>query len=359
MINLLLVFVPVAFVLEYLGAPPLFVFLASSLGIVPLAGWLSTATEELAAHTGAGIGGLLNATFGNATELIIAFFALMAGQVDVVKASIVGSIIGNILLVLGFAAFFGGLRHPKLSYNAEQVKVQASMLVIALIAFVLPAAFDYNEQARFAQTQAQASITDAELSLGVAIVLIALYVASLIFSLITHKDVLSSEQELEMPEASWSVKRSLAVLLGATVAIAFLSEFLVGAIDGFTDVLGLSPTFVGLIIIPIIGNAAEHASAVVFAMKGNMDLAVAVALGSALQIALLVAPLLILLSWVIGSPTDLVLRGPLELTALVGAVLIGNSVARDGETHWLEGLMLLGVYVMLGLAFFFTPVMGG
>lgn len=358
MLNLLLIFVPIAFVLEYTGASPTLVFVASSLAIVPLAGWLGRATEELAAHSGPTIGGLLNATFGNATELIIAFFALTAGQVEVVKASIVGSIIGNILLVLGAAAIIGGRRYAVLSFNVENVKVLSSMLVITIIGFVVPAIFDINERVRFAFSESQSRIDDAQMSLGVAIVLIVLYVGNLFFSLGSHKDMLSTADEADVSEASWSMPRAIGMLLAATIMIAFMSEFLVGALEGFTATLGLSASFVGLIIIPIVGNAAEHASAVTFALKNKMDLAVTIALGSALQIALLVAPLLILLSWAIGRPTDLVLRGPLELIALVGSVLIGNSVARDGEMHWYEGMMLLGVYAILALAFFFTPSSG-
>lgn len=197
--------------------------------------------------------------------------------------------------------------------------------------------------------------TDARLSLGVAIVLLVLYVGNLIFSLITHRDFLSNSDEPESVTTSWSPMVATGILLGATVLIAFMSEALVDALEGFTSAINLSPTFVGLIIIPIVGNAAEHASAVTFALKNKMDLSISIALGSALQIALLVSPLLIVLSWFIGQPTDLVLRGPLELIALIGAVFIGTSVARDGETNWYEGLMLLGVYVILALAFFWTP----
>ncbi|MFN8492240.1 MAG: calcium/proton exchanger [Caldilineaceae bacterium] len=356
MLKYLLIFVPVAFVLEYTHAAPTLIFLAAALGIVPLAGWLGQATEELAAHLGAAIGGLLNATFGNATELIIAFFALLAGQVEVVKASIIGSIIGNVLLVLGLAALVGGRRYARLGYNVENIKVLSSMMVITMIGFVVPAVFDFNERIRLSESEAHALTLDADLSLGVAIVLIILYAGNLIFSLITHKDLLSSsDEEAGEHAAGWSIPRAVGILLVATVLIAFMSEFLVGALEGFTSALGLSATFVGLIVIPIIGNAAEHASAVTFAMRNKMDLAVVIAIGSALQIALLVAPLLVLLSWAIGQPMDLVLRGPLELTALIGSVLIANSVARDGETHWYEGLMLLGVYIILAIAFFFTP----
>ncbi len=355
LLKIMLIFVPVAFVLEYMHASPTLIFLATALAIVPLAGWLSQATEELASHVGATLGGLLNATFGNATELIIAFFALSAGQVDVVKASIIGSIIGNILLVLGFAAFLGGRRHLRLVYNEENIKILSSMLVISIIGFVIPAIFDFSERVHYALPENQSVVMDERLSLGVALVLIALYVGNLFFSFGSHKDILSSGEVPELTAASWSVTRSIAVLLVATVLVAFMSEFLVGALEGFTKSFSLSASFVGLIIIPVVGNAAEHASAVTFALKNKMDLAVTIALGSALQIALLVAPILVLLSWLIGRPMDLVLRSPLELAALIGSVLIGNSIARDGETNWYEGLMLLGVYVILALAFFFTP----
>lgn len=359
MLNLLLLFIPIAFILELMGASPTLVFLASALAILPLAGWLGHATEELATHLGAAVGGLLNATFGNATELIIAFFALLAGQVEVVKASLIGSIIGNLLLVLGLAALFGGWRRTRQSFNVENIKILSSMLVIAMIGFVVPAVFDFNELARLNESASEALILDADLSLGVAIILLALYAGNIVFSLITHKDLLSSSDELEESHtAKWSMQKAIGVLLGATVLIAFLSEFLVGALEGFTETIGLSAGFVGLIVIPIIGNAAEHASAVTFAMKNKMDLAVVIAIGSALQIALLVAPILVLLSWLIGNPMDLVLRSPLELIALIGSVLIGNSVARDGETNWYEGLMLLGVYLILAVAFFFTPGAG-
>ncbi len=356
LLNILLLFVPIAFFLEYTHASPTYVFLASALAIIPLSGWLGHATEELAARVGATVGGLLNATFGNATELIIAFFALSAGQVDVVKATIVGSIIGNLLLILGLSAFLGGLRYPKMSFNVENVKVLSSMLVITMIGFFVPVVFDYNERVRFAVSEVQSRVTDAEMSLGVSVVLIALYIGNLIFSLGSHRDLLSSSDDDDTTTpATWSVGKALGVLLLATVLIGFMSEFLVGGLEGFTENLGLSTYFVGLILIPVIGNAAEHTSAITFALKNKMDVSVIISLGSAIQIALLVAPLLVLASWVMGNPIDLVLRGPLDLVALVGAVLIGNSIARDGETNWYEGLMLLGVYVLFAIAFFFTP----
>jgi Ca2+:H+ antiporter len=354
LLSILLIFVPIAVWLEYTEASPTFIFVASALAIIPLAGWLGRATEEIAAHLGAAAGGLLNATFGNATELIVASFALYAGQIEVVKASIIGSIAGNVLLVLGLAAFLGGRRHTFLRYNSNNVNVLASMLTIAMIGFLVPAVFDFNEVNRLQLSRLQSLVGDAEFSLGVAIILIIIYIGSLIFSFISHRDMLSAHEE-EAHEAAWSVTRASTILVAATIAIAFMSEYLVGAIEGFTETIGLSASFVGLIIIPVVGNAAEHASAVTFALKNKMDLAITIALGSALQVALLVAPVLILLSWIIGNPTDLVLRSPLELATLIGSVIIANSVARDGEMHWYEGFMLLGVYLILALAFFFTP----
>jgi Ca2+:H+ antiporter len=360
MLNWLLIFVPVAVFLELTHANPTLIFIACCLAILPLAGLMGRATEELAVRTGPAIGGLLNATFGNATELIIAFFALRQGKIDVVKASITGSIIGNLLLVLGLALFLGGLRYQRQTFNSQNARVTGSLLIISMIAFLVPALFDFTEQ-QFGITADQIRIDDARLALGVSFILIGLYIANIIFSLFTHKDLLSTSDEAseEHHEAKWSPLVATGVLLGAAVAVGFMSEFLVGSLEGFTAQFGLSEFFVGLIIIPIVGNAAEHAAAVVFAMKNKMDLGITIAIGSTIQIALLVAPLLVILSWIIGQPMDLVLNNPLELVTLVGSVLIANSVAQDGETNWLEGLMLLGVYAILAVAFFFLPSVSG
>lgn len=352
-LNWLLVFVPVAFGLELSHAGATLVFGAACLAILPLAGLMGSATEALAVRTGATVGGLLNATFGNATELIIAFFALSAGKFAVVKASLTGSIIGNLLLVLGLSLFVGGLRYPRQTFNVQAAQTTASLLTISVIAFLVPALFDFTERS-FGVTPGEVRIDDTHLALGVSLVLIGLYLANLVFSLVTHKDLLSESDDADH-EASWSPRVAVAVLLAATVLVGFMSEYLVGSLEGFTAAFGLSEFFVGLIIIPIVGNAAEHASAVLFALKNKMGLAVTIALGSTTQIALLVAPLLVVLSFVIGRPMDLVLSNYLELVALVGAVLIANSVVRDGETNWLEGLMLLGVYLILAIAFFFLP----
>ena len=345
---------PVTFWLEFNHASDTLIFGAACLAILPLAGLIGSATEQLAARTGSTIGGLLNATFGNATELIIAFFALSAGKFDVVKASITGSIIGSLLLVLGLAMFLGGLRYPRQTFNAHAAQVTASLLTISVIAFMVPALFDFTERS-FGIAPADVRVDDTHLALGVSVVLIALYAANILFSLVTHHDLLSEADGEHEHGKLWSPVLALGVLLGATVLVGFMSEVLVGSLEGFTADFGLSEFFVGLIIIPIVGNAAEHAAAVVFAMRNKMGLAVTIALGSTTQVALLVAPLLVILSFVIGKPMDLVLNNQLELVALIGAVLIANSVARDGETNWLEGFMLLGVYLILGIAFFFLP----
>jgi Ca2+:H+ antiporter len=356
MLNLLLILVPVAFILEWFVHPgDTVVFVVAAGAILPLAGLMGKATEELAARAGATVGGLLNATFGNATELIIAFFALSAGKFDVVKASITGSIIGNLLLVLGLAVFLGGLKYPKQTFNPANARIASSLLIISVIAFMVPALFDLSER-QFGIAVDAIRIDDANLALGVSIVLLGLYAANIFFTFVTHKDVLSvADENAEEHTATWSVPLSLGVLLGSTILVGFMSEFLVGSLEGFTSAFHLSEFFVGLIIIPIVGNAAEHASAVVFAMKNRMELAVTIAIGSTIQVALLVAPLLVILSWIINKRMNLVLNNPLELVTLVGAVLIANSVAQDGETNWLEGLMLLGVYAILAIAFFFLP----
>ncbi len=353
MLNWLLVFVPITALLEFvLHASDVLIFASAALAIVPIAALMGQATENLAARTGSTIGGLLNATFGNATEMIIAFFALQAGKIDVVKASIVGSMIGNLLLVLGLALFLGGLKYQQQTFNKQAAGALASLLIIVMIAFLIPALFDLTERVSGVSSE-RSLIGDEQFSLGASAVLIGLYVCNMIFSLVTHKDLLSSADEDEH-ENVWSVPRAIGTLLVCTLAVAWLSEVLVGSLEGFTSALGLSELFAGLIIIPIIGNAAEHAASV-FALKNKLDLSITIAIGATIQIALLVAPVLVFASFLIGKPMDLVIHSPLELAGLVGAALITASVARDGETNWLEGAMLLGVYLLLALAFFFVP----
>jgi len=352
-LNWLLIFVPITGVLAYwLHPADSILFISAALAIVPIAALIGESTENLAVKTGPTIGGLLNATFGNATEMIIAVFALRAGKIEVVKASITGSMISNMLLVLGLALFLGGLRHRTQSFNKEVAGALASLLLIVTIAFLVPAMFDLTERMG-GVTPARALIGDETFALAASVVLIGLYVSNLIFSLVTHKDLISSSDDPHEGEP-WSTRRSVATLAVATLAVAWLSELLVGSLEGFSRQLGLTEVFAGLIIIPIIGNAAEHAASV-FAVKNKLDLAIQIALGATIQIALLVAPLLVILSFVIGQPMDLVIHRPLELVGLIGATLITASVARDGETNWLEGAMLLGVYLLLALAFFFLP----
>ena len=353
MLYWLLIFLPVTAVLALFGhVPDSILFISAALAIVPVAALIGEATENLSVHTGPTLGGLLNATFGNATELTIALFALRAGKIEVVKASITGSMISNMLLVLGLAVFLGGLRYQKQTFNKDVAGALASLLIIVIIAFLVPAMFDLTE--RFGGVPPARALTgDASFALAASFVLIGLYVGNLIFSLVTHKDLISIADEPHEGEA-WPVRRSVATLAAATVAVAWLSELLVGSLEGFSRQIGLTEVFAGLIIIPVIGNAAEHAASV-FALKNKMDLSIQIALGATIQIALLVAPVLVIASFLIGQPMDLVIHRPLELVGLIGAALITASVARDGETNWLEGAMLLGVYLLLALAFFFLP----
>jgi Ca2+:H+ antiporter len=354
MLNWLLVFLPITFVLEYFVHPgDMVVFICAALSIIPIAAQMGSATENLAVKTGPTVGGLLNATFGNATELIIAFFALRAGKIEVVKASITGSMIANMLLVLGLALLLGGFKFQKQTFNKDIAGALASLLLIVMIAFLVPAVFDLTERVS-GVSPAQTLISDEHFSLAASAVLIGLYLCNLVFSLFTHKDLLSTSDD-EHEGESWSVQRGILTLVVATLAVAWLSEVLVGSLEGFSVQLGLSEVFAGLIIIPIIGNAAEHAASV-FALKNKLDLSIQIALGATIQIALLVAPILVIASYLIGQPMDLVIHRPLELVGVIGATLITASVARDGETNWLEGAMLLGVYLLLALAFFFLPM---
>ena len=344
----LLVFVPIAIALEWLAPERhLLVFLASALAILPLAGWMGRATEQLATRLGEGVGGLLNATFGNAAELIIAFAALRAGLHDVVKASLVGSIVGNILLVLGAAMLAGGLRHREQHYNVSGARSQATMLILAAIALVLPAAY------RSASGAGDSEV--ARLSVWISLVLLAVYAAYLVFSLVTHAALFAGSHDAEQAGVAWSGGRAAGVLAVATAAIAWMSEILVGAIEPSAQGLGLSDAFVGVFVVAILGNAAEHATAVTAAMKNRMDLSLSIAIGSSVQVALFVAPLLVLASMAVGpGPISLSFGDGGVLTVLL-AVLITGQVAGDGRSDWLKGVQLLAVYVILGLAYFFLP----
>ena len=353
--TILLLFIPISLAAHFLEWGDLIVFITAALAILPLAAWMGTATEEITVVVGPGIGGFLNATFGNATELIIALVALNAGLIDVVKASITGSIISNLLLVMGLSMLLGGIRYKEQTFESVVARVNASSMNLAVIAILLPTAMNYTS----------VGINEAtvqNLSLAVAIVLILVYGLTLLFSMKTHAylyevgiaEIEEDEVTLEKPNLwLWS-----GVLLVCTLLVAWESELLVDSLEVATSKLGLSALFTGVILVPIIGNAAEHATAVTVAMKNKMDLAMSVAVGSSMQIALFVAPVLVIAGWIVGQPMDLDFN-PFELVAVAVSVLIANSISSDGKSNWLEGTLLLAAYTVLGFAFYFHPVTNG
>jgi Ca2+:H+ antiporter len=319
---------------------------------------MGRATEELAARSGPGIGGFLNVTFGNAPELIIAFFALNEGLQEVVKASLIGSILGNILLVMGAAMFIGGRKRDRQRFDRTAANVTALMLLLAVVAMIMPALFELVQGTGLPRPDAKAVDYDSDvekLSVGVALILLATYVAGLIFSMKTHKDLFNPEHGPEDHVGEpWTIRRSVLMLAGAGVAVGVMSEILVGSITEASESIGLSPFFVGVIVVAIVGNAAEHWVAIYFAMRDKMDLAVNIAIGSSAQIALFAAPVLVLLSLFVGDfPLALVFNG-FELGAVVFAVFIAQQVVAEGESTWFEGLQLLAVYAVLGLTFYFV-----
>jgi len=385
----LLIFVPIAILLRFVPGwdNPTALFIVSCLAVIPLAGWMGRATEHLAEHLGQGIGGLLNATFGNAAELIIALFALSKGLEGVVKASITGSIIGNILLVLGASFVAGGVKFPRQVFNRTAAGVSATALTLGGIALIIPTIF---HQVAAQVPVAQGGWTPAKeqtLSLAIAIVLFVTYILTLLFSLVTHKQLYVGEEaqtleggaktndaprDSDIHNASsqdyaarvaedyeehgehWSKGKSIVVLLVATAFVALVSEFLVGAVEGARESLGLTEVFVGVIVVAIVGNAAEHSSAILMAMRNKMDLSIGIALGSSLQIALFVAPLLIFASYLFGRPMNLEFTIP-EVIAVVASIIIVEQISGDGESSWIEGVQLLSVYAVLGILFYFLP----
>jgi Ca2+:H+ antiporter len=354
----LLIFIPISIAAHYLGWGSLSVFITSAIAIIPLAIWLSTATEEVAVVTGASIGALLNAVFGNATELIIALVALQQGLVDIVKASITGTIISNLLLVMGFSMLLGGLRYKEQEFKPVVARVNGSSMTLAVIAIILPTLV--IETSNGVKPEAIRN-----LSTTVAIVLIVVYALTLLFSLKTHSylyDVGLVELESGDPQNTThepTHKPNLwlwvGVLLAATVAVAYESELFVGVVEEATEGLGLTPLFTGVIVLPLIGGAAEYVTAVSVAIKNNMDLSVSIAMGSSLLVALFMAPLLVLVGLAIGQPMDLDFN-PFEAVAVAVAVIVANLISLDGRSNWLEGTLLLATYTVLGLAFYFHPV---
>ncbi len=346
---LLLLAIPVSVVLRWQQGSPLLIFLAACVAMLPLAGVMGEATEQLAERTGPTVGGLLNATFGNAAELIIALVALRAGLVDLVKASITGSILGNLLLILGLSLLAGGLKSPLLKFNRTSAGMSAAMLALATAGLAFPALFHFVHPGT---TTARLAVTELQLSEAVAIILALTYAASLVFSLRTHRALFGGDPAATPQGPTWSVLKA-AVLLGlATVGVVVESELLVATIEPVTQSLGLSQTFLGLILIPVIGNAAEHATAVTVARKGKIDLSLQIALGSSTQVALLVAPLLVLAGVLIGQPLSLLFT-PLEVVALGITTVVVSIITLDGESHWFEGVQLLALYAMVGAAAYF------
>ncbi len=348
-IDALFVFVPLALVLAFTHQSETAIFITAALGIIPLAGLLGEATDALAHHAGARIGALLNATFGNAAELIITIVAIRAGLIEVVKASITGSIIGNILLVLGLSVLVGGLKNGFQRFGRRSASVSVTMMAIAIIGLAIPAVF-----AQAIETRNHFGIE--YLSMGVAIALILGYALSLIFtfSIPSEKTPTALADETQPEHMKWSTRRALVVLAVSVIFIAALSEILVDALEPVIRQHGLTELFVGVIVVPIIGNAAEHLVAVEMALKNRMELALGIALGSSMQIALFVAPLLVFVSLLAGNPMSLVFN-PFELAALAASVIVAALIALDGESNWLEGAQLLIVYVILVLAFFYLP----
>jgi Ca2+:H+ antiporter len=352
----MLVFFPLAVWAEF--ARPdwhRFIFISACLAIIPLAAILGLATEHLASRAGEGLGGLLNATFGNAAELIIAIVALRGGQIDVVKASLTGSIIGNLLLVLGAAFVAGGLRQSVQDFNRIGATCQATTVTLAAFALVIPAGFHAGGQSFVTPEFEQ------HLSLAIALVLLGVYFLMLIFSLRTHPMLFSGEDAAAghghhpQGDALWSTGKSVLILVGSSALIAWMSELLVGSVEHAAHAMGMSQVFVGVIVVAIVGNAAEHSTAVLMAMKNRMDLTLGIAFGSSIQVALFVAPLLVLLSYAIAAePMDLVFTHG-EVVAVVLTAFIASQVASDGKSTWFDGVQLLAVYAIIGISFYCIP----
>ena len=349
----LLLFIPISLVLAYgVHASPVWIFVTGAIAILPLADGTRRATDSLANRAGPAIGGLVSITFGSIAELVLALFVLATGDTATVKAQITGSLIGTSLLCLGVAILVGGWKREKQSFKKERAGLLGSLLVLSVIALLLPVFFDYTERHR--ATHGNLAGLDEKLSLSVSVILVLVYVANLVYTLVTHRDVFSSRQSNETP--SWSAWKSLAVLLVATVLIAVESDLVAGNLQSTATQLGLTSLFLGVVVLALIGNAAEIISAVFFARQDRMGLVMGICVGSTVQVALLLAPVLVLISYFMGHPMNLVFTNPLELIAIVGAVLAVNAIAADGETTWFEGVLLIAVYCLFGVAFLFaTP----
>ena len=337
-----------------MGEHSLVTFAMAIVAIVPLAEWIRRGTEHLALRAGPAIGGLLNVSFGNLAELILALFVLAAGKADVVKAQLTGAIIGNALLGLGLSIVVGSWGRDKQTFNRAHAGQLASLLVLSTIGLTLPALFDYSVRG---DTQSDRLIRDEHLSLAVSVVLIMVYVANLVYTMVTHRGVFAyAEDDIHdhTEHQPWPIWKAMTVLATATVVTAFEAEMISGALEATATTLGLSEFFLGIILLAVIGNAAEYVSAMYFARQNQMGLAVSITVGSTIQISLLVAPVLVIASALIGHPMDLVFTSPLELVAIGAVVFAVNAIAHDGETTWFEGVLLLSTYALFGLAFYFV-----
>lgn len=349
-LNIMLIFIPISIIAEIMHLSPIWIFILSALAIIPLAAYIGRSTEAISVYTGDRIGGFLNATLGNATELIISILAIKEGLFAVVKASIAGSILGNILLVLGASMLAGGIKFNIQTFNKKAIEVTSTMLLFSIIAITVPAFFEELPSKNLL-------VNTEKISIVISIILFLIYIATIVFSMITHKDLYVEEsvaeerEEIEGGKKHWPLWVALLVLIIVTIFIAIESEILVSAVEPMTKIIGISESFVGLILIPIIGNAAEHSTAVIMAIKDKMNVAMEIAIGSSLQIILFVTPILVFVS-LFFKPMSIIFDN-FELIALISAVIIANKVSIDGESNWLEGLVLIGIYFILAVMFFF------
>jgi Ca2+:H+ antiporter len=346
---ILLAAVPVSAALRWFGAPSLLVFAVGALAITVLANWTRRATEQIADRAGGAVGGLVNVSFGSIAELVLALFVLTSGQQTVVQAQITGSIIGTSLLGLGLAMLVGGIGRQSQHFDRASTGLLSTMLFLVVIALILPAVFDTTQ--RSLAPASVVAVTDEQLSLAASAVLLLLYGANLVYTLVTHRDVFARGEGQASPD--WSLGRALLVLVASTAAIAFESELVSSALGEAAAVVGLSPVFVGVVVLALVGTAGDLIAAVAFARQGRMSVVFSICVGSSIQMALVVAPLLVLISWLMGHPMSLVLGNALDLVAITSTALVVRAVTADGETTWFEGLLLTGVYVLFALAFFF------
>lgn len=357
-LNLLLIFFPIGIVAFTSKWPDVLIFTFNGLAIIPLAGILGFATEELSKRTSQSLGGLLNATFGNLVELLVAILALKSGLIDIVQASLLGSILSNILLVLGMSFFFGGLKFKEQTFNIVGAQALGSMMTISCVSIIIPAAF-WSSNVSPHVGLGTLAITDSSIKInqilaisrGISLILIVIYILFLIFQLRTHTAYFSGEEEEEKTKMNLST--SILVLFISTVMVAFSAEYMVDSIQSLTINTGISPTFIGLIVIPIVGNAAEHYTAVLSALKGKMDLSIGVAMGSATQVALFVTPFVVLVGWIIAQPMTLEFTIFESITLFLSVFLV-NGVIQDGKSNWLEGFMLMAVYCIIAIAFWYS-----